>query len=125
MSNSDHPPHVNPYWAGVTCSCPRCGKGKMFAGLLTVAPKCEACGLDYSFADTGDGPAILVMMFAGFLIVGIAVWVEVVYEPPYWLQALILVPFAAIVCIGALRPTKGLLIALQYFNRAEEGRRVK
>jgi uncharacterized protein (DUF983 family) len=97
----------------------------MFNGLLTVAPKCEACGLDLSFADTGDGPAIFVMMFAGFFIVGIAAWVEIVYQPSYWVHALIFLPLSAIVCIGLLRPTKGLLIALQYYNRAEEGRRIK
>ena len=97
----------------------------MFDGLLRVAPKCRACGLDFSFSDTGDGPAIFVMMIAGFLIVGVAVYVEVVYQPPYWVHALIFLPFSAIVCIGMLRPVKGLLIALQYYNRAEEGRRIR
>jgi uncharacterized protein (DUF983 family) len=97
----------------------------MFDGLLRVAPKCGACGLDFSFADTGDGPAIFVMMIAGFLIVGVAVYVEIVYQPPYWVHALIFLPFSAIVCIGMLRPVKGLLIALQYYNRAEEGRRIR
>ncbi|MFY9629488.1 MAG: DUF983 domain-containing protein [Methylocystis sp.] len=125
MASEDRPPHVNPYWAGVTGACPRCGKGKMFNGLLSVAQSCESCGLDFSFADTGDGPAIFVMLFAGFFIVGLAAWVEIAYQPPYWMHALIFLPLSAIVCIGLLRPTKGLLIALQYYNRAEEGRRIK
>ena len=55
--------------------------------------KCRSCGLDFSFADTGDGPAIFVMMFAGFFIVGLAAWVEIVYQPPYWIHALIFLPF--------------------------------
>lgn len=124
MSQEERHTHINPYWAGLTGSCPRCGKGKMFSGLLTVVPKCEVCGLDYAFADTGDGPAIVVMTVAGFIVLGIAVWIEMVYEPPYWLHALITLPVAAVVCIGLLRPTKALLIALQYFNKAEEGRRI-
>ncbi len=95
----------------------------MIKGLLSVAPKCEVCGLDFSFADTGDGPAIFVMTIAGFIIVGLAWYIEVVHQPPYWVHALIFLPFSALVCIGLLRPTKGLLIALQYFNKAEEGRR--
>ena len=33
---------------------PRCGKGKLFAGFLTLQPRCEVCGLDYGFADSGD-----------------------------------------------------------------------
>jgi uncharacterized protein (DUF983 family) len=124
MSNHDHPP-VSPYVTGLLGRCPQCGKGKMFRGLLTLAPSCEVCGLDYSFADSGDGPAIFVMTIAGFIIVGFALYVEVVYSPPYWVHALIFLPFSILICIGLLRPTKGLLIALQYFNKAAEGRRAK
>jgi uncharacterized protein (DUF983 family) len=119
--------HVYPpsqiYIDGLRGKCPRCSKGHMIRGLLTVAPRCEVCGLDYSFADTGDGPAIFVMMIAGFIIVGLAWYIEVVHQPPYWVHAAIFLPLSALVCIGLLRPTKGLLIALQYFNKAEEGQR--
>ena len=63
------------------------------------------------------------MTIAGFIIVGVAWYVEVVYQPPYWIHAAIFLPLSIIVCVGLLRPAKGLLIALQYFNKAEEGRR--
>jgi uncharacterized protein (DUF983 family) len=124
MPDHDHPP-VSPYWTGLLGKCPRCGKGKMFRGLLTLAPSCDACGLNYSFADSGDGPAIFVMTIAGFIIVGFALYVEVAYQPPYWVHALIFLPLSVVVCVGLLRPTKGLLVALQYFNKAEEGRIAK
>jgi uncharacterized protein (DUF983 family) len=116
-------PPAQIYLDGLLGRCPRCSKGHMIKGLLTVAPKCEVCGLDFSFADTGDGPAIFVMTIAGFIIVGLAWYIEVVYQPAYWVHALIFLPFSALVTIGLLRPTKGLLIALQYFNKAEEGQR--
>jgi uncharacterized protein (DUF983 family) len=116
-------PPASIYVDGLLGRCPRCSKGHMIQGLLTVAPKCEVCGLDFSFADTGDGPAIFVMMIAGFIIVGLAWYIEVVYQPAYWIHALIFLPLSALVCIGLLRPTKGLLITLQYFYNAEEGRR--
>jgi uncharacterized protein (DUF983 family) len=116
-------PPASVYRDGLLGHCPRCSKGRMFDGLLAVAPKCEVCGLDFSFADTGDGPAIFVMTIAGFLIVGLGLYIEVVYQPSYWVHVAIFLPLSAIVCIGLLRPTKGLLIALQYFNKAEEGRR--
>ncbi len=119
--------HVYPpgsiYRDGLSGHCPRCSKGRMFDGLLAVAPRCEVCGLDFSFADTGDGPAIFVMTIAGFIIVGLGLYIEVAYQPPYWVHVAIFLPLSAIVCIGLLRPAKGLLIALQYFNKAEEGRR--
>jgi uncharacterized protein (DUF983 family) len=62
---------------GLACKCPRCGRGKLFAGFLTLGPRCEACGLDYTFIDTGDGPAIFVIMLAGAIVVACALIVEV------------------------------------------------
>jgi len=123
MSEEHVYPPASVYRDGLRGHCPRCSKGHMFDGLLAVAPKCEVCGLDFSFADTGDGPAIFVMTIAGFIIVGLGLYIEVAYQPSYWVHVAIFLPLSAIVCIGLLRPTKGLLIALQYFNKAEEGRR--
>ena len=113
---------VSPLKAGLTCSCPRCGEGKLFSGYLSLAPRCEQCGLDYSFADAGDGPAIFVMLIAGFIVVGAALWLEVKYEPPMWVFLVIFLPLTLIVCLGMLRPLKGVLVALQYANKAEQGR---
>jgi len=50
---------------GIACRCPRCGRGKLYAGFLTLRPRCESCGLDYAFIDIGDGPAIFIIMGAG------------------------------------------------------------
>src|SRR5579863_3944330 len=79
-----------PVGRGLAGRCPRCGKGKLFRGFLTLAPRCERCGLDYSFADSGDGPAVFVILIAGFIVVGATVVVEILYQPPLWLQVLIL-----------------------------------
>jgi uncharacterized protein (DUF983 family) len=122
MAADEYPP-VNPYVAGLLGRCPRCGKGHMFRGFLEIAPACEVCGLDLAFADSGDGPAVFVMTIAGFIVVGAALYVEVAYSPPYWVHGLIFLPLTVIVCAGLLRPAKSLLIALQYFNKAEEGQR--
>ena len=54
---------------GIACRCPRCGKGKLFAGFLDLRPNCEACGLDYAFTDVGDGAAIFVIMIPGAIVV--------------------------------------------------------
>src|ERR1700674_1368292 len=113
---------ASPYLAGLMCRCPRCGTGKLFAGFLTLAPKCERCGLDYSFADAGDGPAVFVILFAGLIVATAAVVVEFVWRPPYWLHAVLWIPTILVISLGLLRPLKGLLIALQYHHRAEQGR---
>jgi uncharacterized protein (DUF983 family) len=64
--------------AGFACACPRCGKGKLFQGFFTLRPRCEVCGLDYGFADSGDGPAVFVMFLAGFIVVGATLVTELV-----------------------------------------------
>ena len=62
------------------------------------------------------------MFIAGFLVVGAALFVELRYEPPFWVHALLWIPAVLLVSLGLLRPLKGLMIALQYANKAEEGR---
>ncbi len=106
---------------GVACKCPRCGQGKLFKGFLDVAPACQACGLDYGFTDAGDGPAIFIILIAGFVVVFIALTIEVKYDPPYWLEALISVPMVLAATLLPLRSTKSLLISLQYHHKASEG----
>ncbi len=94
----------------------------MFKGLLDVAPRCEVCGLDYSFADAGDGPAVFVTLIAGFLVLGAALLGDVEYEPPLWVYVVFFLPLTLLVCLGLLRPLKGVLIASQYENKAAPGR---
>jgi uncharacterized protein (DUF983 family) len=121
---TDPQPRPLPIARGLRGRCPRCGKGRLFTGFLTLRPACEACGLDYSFADAGDGPAIFVMFGAGFIVVFAALITEVVYQPPFWLHAALWFPLILIVTLLPLRATKGLLIALQYHHKAAEGRPV-
>jgi uncharacterized protein (DUF983 family) len=122
MDPDDLYPPQSPSHTGLKGLCPRCAQGRLFQGFITVAPRCEVCGLKFDFADAGDGPAVFVILFAGFLVVGLALWVEIAYEPPMWVHLAIFLPLVLIVVLGLLRPLKGLLIALQYRNRAEQGR---
>jgi uncharacterized protein (DUF983 family) len=119
---SDQPDSGLPIATGLAGRCPHCGKGKLFRGFLTLRERCEVCGLDYSFADAGDGPAVFVILFAGLIVVGAALIVEFLYQPPFWVHALLWGPLILITTLGPLRPLKGLMIALQYHHKAEEGR---
>jgi len=120
-ADTGYPPQ-SPLLTGLKGVCPRCGRGKLFKGFLTLAPRCENCGLEFAFADAGDGPAVFVCLFGGFIIVGAALWTEVTFSPPYWVHLVVFLPLSLVVCLGLLRPFKGLLIALQYRNKAEQGR---
>ena len=114
-------PTVEPIRAGLLGRCPRCGKGKLFVGLLTVAPRCTVCGLDNSFADSGDGPAAFVILIIGFLVVGLALWMETTINPPLWVHLVLWIPLIIMLGLAALRLIKGVLITLQYANKAAEG----
>lgn len=111
-----------PVVAGLSCRCPRCGEGRLFSGYLAPKPICEACGLDLTFADAGDGPAVFVILIAGAIVCALALYVEVHYEPPYWVHAVIFLPLILATTLSLLRPMKGLAIALQFANEAREGR---
>jgi uncharacterized protein (DUF983 family) len=107
---------------GLRGRCPRCGQGRLFKGFLTLAPRCEVCGLDYAFADPADGPAFFAMMIMAIPVGILAVWIELVYEPPLWVHLVTTVPFMFLACVPVLRPFKGIMVASQYLHKAEEAR---
>ncbi len=115
-------PSPSPLSTGIACRCPRCGEGKLLTGFLTVRPSCAACGLDFGFADSADGPAVIIMFIAGFAIIGGVLALEMAYEPPFWVHLAIWIPLTVALCLSLLRPMKGLAIALQYARDAGEGR---
>lgn len=108
--------------AGYRGRCPRCGQGRLFEGYLKVRDACEACGQDLTFADSGDGPAVFITFFAGFIVVGVSLWLEVTYQPSYWVHAAVAIPVIILTCLVPLRPLKGWLIARQYQMDAIEVR---
>ena len=65
---------------------------------------------------------MFVILIAGFIVVGSALVVEAMWRPPYWLHALLWLPLLLVLTLGLLRPLKGLLVALQFHHKAEEGR---
>jgi len=121
--NDTYYPDLSPVSTGIAGKCPRCGRGKVFAGYLTVAPKCTSCGLSYEFADGGDGAAWFVMLFVCVVGVGSILGVEVAYSPPYWVHGLIAIPLLVLLPLILLRPVKGVLINQQWKTGAREGRR--
>ena len=115
-------PPVDPVRAGLSGRGPRCGEGRLFSGFLMLAKRCTNCGLDYGFADAGDGPAVFVILIIGFVVVGLALWLDVTFSPPLWVHLLLWVPLTIVLSLAALKLIKGVLIALQYRNKAAEGR---
>lgn len=114
-------PPQNPVSVGLSGKCPRCGQGRLFAGFLKTAKQCGNCGLDFEFIDSGDGPAVFIIMILGFVVVGLALVTELTFQPPIWLHIVVWCPLTIVLALALLRPFKGLMIALQYQNSAREG----
>ena len=108
--------------AGLACRCPRCGQGKLFSGFLTVAISCEACGLDLTVHDSGDGPAVFVVLLVGAAVVAFALVLEVTMAPPTWVHFAIEFPLILVGSLGLLRPLKATLIAIRHKHDAGEHR---
>ncbi len=114
-------------WAGVsplrvawTSRCPRCGQGKLYDGFLEVADRCSVCGLRLGAHDVGDAPPVFVSLIIGFVVVGLALFVEVAYSPAMWVHALLWPPLILGGSLGLLRVVKSLFVALNYRHRSEQ-----
>src|SRR5512142_1244627 len=112
----------NPLLSGAAGRCPNCGEGHLFAGFLKVAPRCEACGYDLAKADSGDGPAVFVILIGGFLAAFGALVTEMALNPPVWVLLAVWLPATIAICLALLRPMKGLMLAAQFRNKASEAR---
>ena len=87
-----------------------------------MAARCEACGYDLSKADSGDGPAVFVILIAGFLVSFAALFTEFTIHPPMWVHLAVWLPLTLALSLGLMRPLKGVLLASQFMNKAAEAR---
>jgi uncharacterized protein (DUF983 family) len=102
--------------------CPRCGEGRLFAGLTGFVDRCVACGLDFSTFNVGDGPAAFLTFGIGAVVTALAITLELTLHPPLWVHMLIWVPVIGGGVVWSLRLAKAALLAAEYRNAAREGR---
>jgi hypothetical protein len=110
---------TNPYAAGALGRCPRCGQGALFKGFLGLQPACPACGVSFAASDSSEGPAVFIILIAGFLMAFGALFHMIAFNPPVWVLLVVWLPLSVVVCLGLLRPMKGLMVASQLANAAE------
>lgn len=113
---------TDPVRAAARGCCPRCGRGRLYAGWLRLNDRCPACGLDIAAFNVGDGPAAFLIMIIGAVVVGLALWVELSFEPPWWVHVLLWTPLIIVATLLALRVAKGILLALEFKHQAAEAR---
>jgi uncharacterized protein (DUF983 family) len=114
------------FWkSGLLCRCPACSNAPLFDGLMTIKSRCASCGADLASQETGEGPAVFVILVAGAICVPFILIAQLVFKPPIWLLALIGLPLTTAVCLGLLRPFKAMLFAMQWRHGAGEGVQVR
>jgi uncharacterized protein (DUF983 family) len=92
----------------------------LFKRLLTLQPICPVCGLDFGQSDTGDAGAVLVIILLGAIVVGLAFWVDVRFNPPLWVHAILWPAVTVPLAILITRPMKAALVAVQFRTRPNE-----
>lgn len=116
---------LTPLTAALKGVCPRCGNGRLFgqglSGIISFAPRCTACGLDYQAFNVGDGAASFLILIVGAIVTGFAMWLELSREPPWWVHVLLWLPLTLVLSLALMRVAKGLLLALEYGKDAREG----
>ena len=110
---------TNPYAAGALGRCPRCGQGALFKGFLGLQPSCSGCGVSFARLGSSEGPAVFIILIAGFLMAFGALFHMIAFNPPVWVLLVVWLPLSVVVCLGLLRPMKGLMVASQLANAAE------
>ena len=105
---------------GLRGQCPRCAHGSIFSAYLTLADACPNCGLKLTGSDVGDGPVVPAMLLVGSLVVGMAAVLELTWQLPFWLHAMLWLPLAIFLVALILPPIKGLTVALQHRYRSTE-----
>ncbi len=95
---------------GLRGLCPVCGQGKLFAGFLKVAERCDACSAPLGRLRADDAPPYFTILITGHVLVPGVLWIEKTYMPPMWLHMVIWLPLFALICTLLLRPIKGAVL---------------
>lgn len=101
---------------GVRCRCPRCGEGRIFRKWLKPVDACPRCALDISGQRADDFPAYIAMFVTGHLLAPVLILLAGEYALSPLLVVAIILPLAVAMMIVLLQPSKGAVIALQWWN---------
>ena len=115
MPDSAYPP-LSPALTGLTCRCPRCGKGKLFRSYLKINDTCSECGEKLSSARADDFPPYIAIFIVGHILVGWMLHAEMSgpVDPMFYVWTMI--PAAILLPLIMLPSIKGAVVGLQWAN---------
>ena len=101
---------------GARGTCPRCGEGKIFRKWLKPKDHCPACGLDMRGQRADDFPAYIAIFITGHLLAPVLIMLMGDYALSAITVLAIIIPLALVMLLALLEPSKGGVIALQWWN---------
>jgi uncharacterized protein (DUF983 family) len=102
---------------GIKCSCPNCGKGKLFRAYLKVSDTCSECGEELHWHKADDLPPYISIIIVGHVLIGLMMEIETFAPQPGWVYLATMVPLALIMPLAMLPSIKGAVVGLQWANR--------
>lgn len=102
-------------YRGVRCKCPRCGEGRVFRKWLKPLERCPACTLDLTPQRADDFPAYIAILVTGHLLAPLIIILSLDFEMEPLAMMSILVPLSLVMMLGMLQPSKGAVIAAQWW----------
>jgi len=108
------------YWQaalrGIKGTCPRCGEGKLFRAFLKPQASCAACGQDWSHQCADDFPAYIAILVTGHVLAPLIILLSLDFDMSVGGMFAVIVPLALVMMLGMLQPSKGAVIATQWWH---------
>ena len=100
---------------GIRSRCPRCGEAPLFRKWLKPLDACPHCGVDWSPQRADDFPAYIAIIVTGHLMAPLIIALSKDFDLGPAGMFAILVPLALVMMLGLLQPSKGAVIAAQWW----------
>jgi uncharacterized protein (DUF983 family) len=105
---------------GFARRCPRCGRGALFMGYLTVNEACPSCGLVMEPYRSDDVPAYFSILLVGHIVVPGLLAVEKFFHPAEWVQLAIWLPVTLFGTLMLLPFIKGAVIGAIWRSKQDK-----
>ena len=96
--------------------CPRCGEGRLFRAWLKPYESCACCALDISGQRSDDFPAYIAILITGHVLAPILIMLVLDFQISVWMLTALVFGMAVAMLLALLQPSKGAVIALQWWN---------
>lgn len=100
---------------GLSCRCPRCGRGNIFLRYLKPADTCTVCGEPYGHIRTDDIAPYFTILVVGHLIVPSMLLTEQMFAPPLWVHWSLWPPLTLVAALLVLPRVKGAIISWMWW----------